>query len=410
MFIKFNSHGDIMLSKIRKKKLESNIWKFYLYRLFCSLVFIGPIFVLFLRKNDLSMFQVMLLQSVYTIVIMLSVVPSGVIADYIGRKRVIIISSIFYSVGWFIYGAGSNFLQFVVAETIMGIAGGTWMASGNAFFYDTLKELDKEASYKRLFGNIVGIDNLVIGFGSLFGGYIAAYSDSFRLTFFLSGLMVSIGLLISFSFTATKQYKHADKHYFLHLKNASDFAARHTKVRMLIIYSALAMSIIFAVFIMIQPYLEMIKVPLVYFGWVYFAMNVLAAAGAKIAHKIEIYFGEKKIMIIMLVALIISIFGMARGILYLGAIFPISIFFISGIFQPVISDYLNKHIKSYHRSTVLSLQTLMTEGISAVSSPFFGWIVDFWSLKTAFIAAAVILIINLFILIGAFTMIRRKER
>jgi len=399
-----------MLSKIRKKKLESNIWKFYLYRLFCSLILINPIFVLFLQRNNLNMTQIMLLQSVYTLCIMLSVVPFGVIADYIGRKKVLIFSSILYTIGWFVYGAGYNFLDFIIAETIMGISAGTWMASGSAFFYDTLKELGKESRYKRLFGNIVSIDNITIAFGALIGGYIASYSNNFRITFWISGLMVFIGLLISFSFTATKQFKHADKHYFLHLKEASKFAAKHPRLRLFIIYSAITMSIIFAVFIMIQPYLKLIKIPLVYFGAVYFAMNLLGAAGAKIAHKVENYLGERRILMIMLIIFIVSVFGMARGIIFLGVIFPIVIFFIGGIFQPVISDYLNKHIESYHRATVLSLQTLLTEGISAVSSPFFGWLVDFWSLKTAFIAATIILIINLFILIGAFTIIRRRER
>ena len=88
-----------MLSKIRKRNLEKNVWKFYLYRLFCSLVFISPIFVLFYQENGLSMTQIMILQSVYTGVIMLTIVPFGILADYIGRKKVLVANAIFYTLG-----------------------------------------------------------------------------------------------------------------------------------------------------------------------------------------------------------------------------------------------------------------------------------------------------------------------
>ena len=77
-----------MLSKVRKQKLEQNIWKFYLYRVFCSMTLIAPIYVLFLMENGLSMAQIMILQSIYTALFMLLVVPSGIVADYIGRKKI----------------------------------------------------------------------------------------------------------------------------------------------------------------------------------------------------------------------------------------------------------------------------------------------------------------------------------
>ena len=397
-----------MLSKTRKKKLEANIWKFYLYRVFSSLIFTIPIFVLFYLDNGLSMTQIMILQSVYSAVIMVSVVPAGIVADYIGRKKVLIANALFFMLGWAFFALGHNFVHFLIAEATVAISAGLWMASGSAFFYDTLRELGREGSYRRLFGNVVGINNIVWGLSALAGGFIAMYG--LRLSFWATVIVSLIAMIITFSFTDTERFKHGDKHYLTHLKEASKFAATHPRIRMLIIYSAIMLAVWFSGFILYQPYLQSIKIPLVYFGLIYLAINTLAAVGSKAADKIEAILGEKKILIILLLVFAACYLGMSKQLYILGAVFPIVLAFAAGIFEPVMSDYINKHIESHHRATVLSLQTLLVEFMSAISAPFFGWIVDFWSLEKAFMAAVIILIINLFILIGAFTIIRRREK
>ena len=136
-----------MTSKTRKKKLEANIWKFYLYRVFSSIMFITPIFVLFYQENGLTMTQVMILQSVYTALIMITVVPFGIIADYIGRKKVLIANAMLFVLIWILFALSHNFAGFLIAEIVAALSSSMWMSSGTAFFYDTLRELNKEGFY-----------------------------------------------------------------------------------------------------------------------------------------------------------------------------------------------------------------------------------------------------------------------
>jgi MFS family permease len=397
-----------MLSEKRKKKLEGNIWKFYLYRIFSSLIFTGPIFVLFYQENGLNMTQVMILQAAYTAMIMLTVIPAGIAADYIGRKKVLIANAVLFTLGWAIFALSYSFTGFLIAEIIIALSTAMWMVSGTAFFYDTLRELDREGSYKRLFGKVVGINNIVWGIAALIGGYIATYS--LRLPYWVSVITVFFAFVVTFSFTETKEYKHGEKHYIAHLKEASKFTAKHPRIRLFIVYSAILVSIFFIGFMLYQPYLKSISIPLVYFGWIYFAMNMLAAVGSRFAYKLEELLGERNILIVILVIAILSLFGMSKGFVILGAIFPIILSFNIGVFEPVMSDYINKRTESHHRATVISLSELVTKLFSSVTAPFFGWMVDFWSLETAFKAAMIILMINLVILVGVFTIIRRRER
>jgi MFS family permease len=397
-----------MLSRIRSWKLKNNILKFYLYRVFSSLIFAMPIYVLFLQENGLNMTQIMILQSVYSATIMLAVVPSGILADYIGRKKVLIFNSVLFMIAWFVYASSYSFTGFLISEVIMALSTAMWMASGTAFFYDSLRELGKEGEFKKLFGNVVSINSAFLGIAALIGGYVA--TKSLRIPFWMTAVALFFAMLVSFSFTETKKYKHADKKYFAHLMEASKFALNHPKIRLLIIYSSINYAIVFTACVLYQPYLKVVGIPLVYFGLVFFAMNILAAFGSKMAYKIEGYLGEKKILIYLLVINIICFLGMTQEFLIVGAIFPIIIFFRGGIFEPVVTDYMNKHIESHHRATVLSLNTLVTQLLATVMAPFLGWIVDAYSLRSAFLISAVILAINLFILIGALTIINRRKR
>lgn len=386
-----------MLSKQRKQKLESNIRKFYLYRILCGFVFISPIFVLFLQDNGLSMTQVMILQSIYTALIMLFVVPFGILADYIGKKKVLIANEFFYAAGWIAYALGTNFLHFVIAEIMIAISTAMWTSTGTAFFYDNLKELRQEAIFKKSYGKIVGINSMMWGIAGLIGAYIATFS--LRLPFWISAIPASIALFVTLTFTEPKVFRHADKKYLTHLKDAVGFAAKHPKVRLFIIYTAIVNTVIFSAFMMYQPYLKSIGLNFAYFGVVYLFLSLAFYLGSRYAHIIERKLGEKRILFLMLILFALIYFGMANISLIYGLLLPICISFVCGVFEPVITDYLHKHVESHHRATVSSLSILVTEGFSAVIAPFFGYVFDVYSLQSAFILAGAIIFGNFIILL-----------
>ena len=46
-----------------------------------------PIIVIFFKENGLSLTQIMILQSVYSLTVALTEIPSGYFADFFGRKK-----------------------------------------------------------------------------------------------------------------------------------------------------------------------------------------------------------------------------------------------------------------------------------------------------------------------------------
>ncbi|MBD3309835.1 MFS transporter [Candidatus Woesearchaeota archaeon] len=396
-----------MLPETRKTGLEKNIWKFYLYRFFTSLIFIEPIFVLFLQDNGLSMSEVMWLQAAYYLLVVALIVPAGVIADHIGTKKVLVANAVFFAVGWFVYAGGTGFWTFLAAEVILAASGSMWEASGSPFVYDTMRELDRESEFKRKYGRIMGVTHLMWALGALAGGFIALHS--FRLTFVVTGIACMIALFVTLSFTPTRIYKHADKHYLTHLKEAVMFTARHPRIRLFIVYSSIIWGVFLSAVFFYQPYLQEAGIPLLYFGVIYFALDIVAGISSSLSDDIEKFLGERKILMIILGIMITTYACMAYGFVSLAFMFPVILSLGTGMVEPVINDYINKHVESHHRATVISLQKFSGHLAIAILAPIFGWAADMWSISVAFAMAAGLLLIDLFILISAFTAIRRKE-
>src|SRR5688572_22419329 len=96
--------------------LEKNILKYYI---FSALIFTPvslPVFVLFWKENGLDLFQIYLLQGIFSFAIVLFEVPAGMIADQYGKKLGLILSASFLTFAFLFYGMGTSFAMFLVAE------------------------------------------------------------------------------------------------------------------------------------------------------------------------------------------------------------------------------------------------------------------------------------------------------
>ena len=68
-------------------QLHHNIFKIYLLKGFVWFMVAMPIIVLFFQEHGLSLMQVMILQSVYSLTVAITEIPSGYFADFFGRKN-----------------------------------------------------------------------------------------------------------------------------------------------------------------------------------------------------------------------------------------------------------------------------------------------------------------------------------
>lgn len=390
---------------IEKESLQSNIWKFYLFYIFGGLSFFFPIVVLFWQDNGLNLTQIMILQSLFSITVVLLEVPTGYFADIFGRKKTLMLGGIFLSMGIFAYSLGYNFYQFLIAEILWGFGCSFISGTDSALVYDTLRDLNQEEMYKKIWGNAIFYSLLAMAFSSIVGGFIGKIN--FRWTFY--AMLPFMILLIPLAWSMKEPKRHElifKKGYMLELFKIIKFLFKNKKIRWLIIYSAVIVGFNNAVLWLYQPYFILTGLDIFYFGFIFASFQLFAALSSKYAHRIEKRLGQKYSLAMLAVLVGGSYLLMGNFIYIFSFSFAFLQQFVRGFSEPVISDYLNKLISSDIRATALSTQSLISHLSYAIIIPFIGWIADVYSL----VQALTILGITTLVVGGVLLAILHKDR
>ena len=102
-------------------KLEHNITKIYLIKTARWLMLTTPYLPLFLGANGIDKQSYGLLAAIHSLSIIFLEIPSGYLADAIGRKKTLIIGALLGVLGFVIYSVSFSFSGFLVALIILGI-------------------------------------------------------------------------------------------------------------------------------------------------------------------------------------------------------------------------------------------------------------------------------------------------
>ena len=151
--------------------MERNIKLFKIYSLCDELIIIGPIIVLYLFFKGLEFSQIMYLHAFSAIVIVAFEVPTGVVADKIGRKFSLVLSKILWIVSLSIYIAQSSFEYFLLAEFFFSL--GITLKSGadSALLYDSLIYLNRTDEFTEIQGKARSNIYITPAFGSILASF-----------------------------------------------------------------------------------------------------------------------------------------------------------------------------------------------------------------------------------------------
>ncbi|MCK5475327.1 MAG: MFS transporter [Candidatus Pacebacteria bacterium] len=365
------------------KKIEGNIWKSYIFQILCGLFFSVPVMVLFWQDNGLSLMEIMILQSLFSITVVLLEVPTGYFADVFGRRKALIYASFFSFFGFLIYGLSYNFYQFLIAEIFLAFAISFTSGADSALLYDTLKDLKKEDLYKKIWGNILSYGLVSIAFASIIGGFVGKID--LRWTIYLSIPFLALLIPLSFSLKEPKRHKTIFKEGYLFelFKTIKYTIIKNRKLKWLIVYSGVLLGFNSAALWFYQPYFKISGLDIAYFGIVFACFNVIAAISSKYAHKIEAAVGQKFSLISLVLITGISYLLMSNFIYIFSFSFAFLQQFVRGFSKPIIEDYINKLTSSEIRATVLSVQNMSSRFFYAAVIPIIGWIADIYSLVQA---------------------------
>ena len=369
--------------KNRAEVLRSNIWKLNLFQIFKGMFFSVPVIFLFWQDFGLSTFQIMLLQSIFSISIVIFEIPTGYLADFYSRKKMIILMGFSSFLAIFVYSVSSNFWGFLIGEIFFALASALGSGTISAFVYDTLLEIKKERQYKKIWGNMIFLGTVSLAVSGILGGLVASFD--LRSTIHLSIPAFLLLLPLAFSLEEPKRKKmlikeNYLKEIFIIIKNVFEVKIW---LKWLLVYSGIVFALNQAVFWLYQPYFKFSGLDIFWFGFVFAGFHVFSAFSSKYAYKIENKIPKRFSLISLIFLLALSYFLMWKVVFVLSFLFCFIQQFVRGFRLVVVDDYINSVTSSEIRATVLSIEGFIGKLFYAMILPLIGLIVDIYSLSQA---------------------------
>lgn len=372
-----------------KVKYQNNTKIYYSYSVFTNLLIIGPILTMFLLHKGLDFTQIMTLQAISGIGVVLLEVPTGAVADLVGRKLSIILGSSCMALSLLIYVFGQNFIIFACAELMFSLGMSFKSGADTALLYDSCKALGEEEMFKKYQGKAYAFTLMAQIPGSILAGYL--YEINISLPMLISCTFMIITIIITLFFKEIPVYhSHEKPSYFAQIKDSAIYIKNHKKVKAIIIFTMFFYIFFRSSYWFYQPYFNSVEIEIKYFGYIFALFNLVAALSSKNSH----YFMEKTkgktlISFCLLLCISFTLLGFVKH--WIGIIFILIQQVVRGVYRPTIMKYINKNIPSQKRATIISVQSLLQNLVIVILFPLIGMLMDRVNIFTVHMVMAILI-------------------
>ena len=327
--------------------------------------FIAAVYATFLMSQGLNLFLVNMVNFVFFITMFICEIPTGAVADVFGRKISFVCSCFLYAIGMFIYAGSHSFFGFALAEMIAAV--GRTFASGafQAWLVDCVRHQGYGGSLNLVFSKEQQLGQLGLIIGAICGAFLA--DKNMALPWVVAGFIMLVAgiaamLLMKEEYFVKQNF--SIKNGFLAMKNTAvtsfTYGMKHKVVRFVLVLAVIQFFAVQAPNMQWQPFFSQFLSNKTQLGFVFALIAIAMGVGSALAPWfLKKTKSEEK-------ALLVS-----QAIIGVGVIatvffdwFPaaLSMFIVHemarGLFKPIKDVYLNDHIPSKERATLISFESL----------------------------------------------------
>ncbi|MEZ8745178.1 MFS transporter [Vibrio sp. 10N.239.312.C11] len=367
-----------------------NVRYFLMFRSSYFARFYYPIFTLLYLDYGLTLSQFAMLNVVWAATIVLAEVPSGAFADTLGRKKLVVLSSIvmFVEIAMIALVPTGNpdlvFIVFLINRILSGLAMALASGADEALAYDTLKEQGNEELWPRVLqiqlrvASTVGIFVTLIGAAMYDVNFMAnifhflglsepeSTKDLMRIPVFATLFVAMIAIYAAINMREEKKVMPSDQTKLAttiaSLKLTADtgkWVLATPYVLFMLLYYSLFEHTSRMFLTMNSQYYLAIDIPIIYFGFIGAGISllkiILAGQSRRLAESME----PKTFIVVMGLASMATYYWISLGWTIYGVIPALVLIFIIMTMNIFISYHLNKKTESHTRATVLSFKGLM---------------------------------------------------
>jgi len=374
------------------KSYHLNIYFLYLIKLSKWLMFVMPIVALFYNENGLSDFDIFFLQAIYSASVAVMEIPSGYMADVVGRKKTLVLGSILGTAGYLIYSISHDFSGFLVAEIVLGIGGSFISGADSAMLFDSLAATQRKHQYLQFEGRITSLGNFAETAAAVCGGLLAALL-SYRAVYVSQAIIASLAIPAALLLLEPPKDSLITQPGLRHILSVcKSTVLTDAKLSSAIFLSSvtgiatLSMAWSAQIYFVANGFTEVTITPL----WVSLNLTV-AIIAAFTADTVKIL--GKKVTLFLIIFYLPSAYIFLGWLPILPALFCLFLFYaIRGFATPVLKDLINQNCDAATRATVLSIRSLIIRFGFAVLGPCIGLLSEYATLSFAYIITGLCLL------------------
>jgi len=367
------------------------VLKYYLFQVADSVGFIWPIFTLFLLWNDLTYTQIGTLSAISALLVVAFEVPTGYLADRIGRRNTLAIGMAAMSVSLAGFVLASTFPEFVALYVVWALAMSLHHGTADAWLYGMLEERTDAESFTRIRGRGGAVYQVASAVTMIGGGFLYVLHPTYP--FVASALLNGAGVAIVLTMPENVAVAASSGHVRVR-KAVSVLREQFTRpsLRLFVPFVALFFAMVTTADTYIQPIavelfegLSVDAVPVLAsapavpeeatLGFVYAGFALVAAVASYHAGTVRELIGLRRALLLVPVATAaLLVVPLAVPLLAIPAFFGMKA--AIDLSKPLVNQYLNDRTGSAARATVLSAAQMSYAVVRAPLKPIAGLVAD----------------------------------
>ena len=375
--------------------------------------------VILAQERGVNLFQIGLLMGLYSLTVVLLELPTGGLADAIGRKKVALLAYSFMLAGGLVFLFAFTFPMFLFAFILNGIARALSSGALDAWFVDSLQAASPEIDIQPSLAKAGTVTLLALGCGTLLGGVIprlfiglppegTAVLTPFSMTILFAGIVNLLLLVVTAVFVkeirpaaAKSRWQEGFRQTPQMIREAVDLSRRNRTLVLLLGTTLSAGLVLAALETFWQPHFAQLlgnqADNSLYYSLILGGNFILGMIGNLLSTPLSKLMKKRY-------ALVAALFQGMRGFVLIllavqTAVFPATLLFWAvyltmGIINSPHETLVNREIPAERRSTMLSVQSLASYTGGIFGSIVLGFIAEQSSINTAWIVTGFILIVS----------------
>ncbi len=374
--------------------LNGNVRRTFVLGFSQVFMLILPIAVPFFQSKGLTMQEVFTLQALFAVVVLVTEVPSGYLADLIGRKGALALGAVASGLGHSVLLVADGFWGLAAFEALLGISHSLISGADLAILYDSELALGRdEGALRQVVGKLYAVRTL----GEAMAGVLCSVVLVFWHLDVVVWLQAIVGWLPVLAVVGMVEPP-IERMVGTHLGNLRMMLSHLLFSSRILRLCFLALGIwsltTFYVVWLLQKIWELSDVPLSHFGYIWALLALVSTVAGRYAHRVEDWMGS--VQLLLFVGLVPAFgyvlldVGGGAGV----AVASIGFWASRGLGLVILRDALNRRVPTSFRASANSLASFLFRGMFVATGPFVGFAFDAWGMSvTLWMLAAVTVVI-----------------